>query len=244
MTSTFDPEDLDCPRPQSGPVAISQLRSLAHDGRLPTASPAPGSSWSRIHHARYGYAEPNPGYGDSRFAPFDAADDGHRVPTLYLAEAPEATLLETALHGVLEWAHHEVAELGLLGLHHAQLLPPAGLTFADLRHPQLQLLGLERSHLASSSAEHYPCTRAVAKAVHASKQALDGVLWHSRRTGLNGRPPAEVMVVFADRRSTSRRKWSLAPHVHASGSLLEGAGRLWLDELADQLDIAIFDDVG
>lgn len=112
MTSTFDPEDLDCPRPQSCPVAISQLRSLAHDGRLPTASPAPGSSWSHIHHARYGYAEPNPGYGDSRFAPFDAAENGQRVPTLYLAETPEAALLETALYGASEWARRENAGAG------------------------------------------------------------------------------------------------------------------------------------
>jgi hypothetical protein len=242
VTSAFDPEDLDCPRPQSCPVAVRQLSSLAHEGRLPTVTPAPGSGWSRVHHARYGYAEPNPGFGDSRFAPFDAADDGHRVPTLYLAETPEAALLETALHGVSEWARREVAELGLLGLHHAQLLLPGGLTFADLRDPQLQLLGLERSHLASSSAEHYPCTRTVAKAVHASKQALDGILWHSRQTELNGRHPAEVMVIFADRPNGARNAWSLAAHVHASGSLLEGAGRLWLDELADQLNITIFSD--
>ena len=206
-----------------------------------------GSSWHRVYHARFGCAEPNPGYGDSRFAPFDAAHTGQRipgqrVPTLYLAATPEAALLETALHGVSEWEPREVAEISLLGLHHAQLRLPEGLVFADLRDPQLDALTLDRSSIASSSAEHYPCTRSVAKAIHAAPQAVDGTLWRSRQTELNDRPPAEVMVVFADRPHGRREAWALAPHTHSSGTLLEGAGRLWLDELADALNIALFSD--
>jgi len=50
-----------------------------------------------------GYDTDNPGYGDTRFQPFDAAD-GRRVSSMYLVENESAALLETVFHEV----HHDV----------------------------------------------------------------------------------------------------------------------------------------
>lgn len=43
---------------------------------------APGSRWYRVYDGRFGYDAFNPGFGDTRFAPFDSAGSGDRVPTM------------------------------------------------------------------------------------------------------------------------------------------------------------------
>lgn len=53
----------------------------------------------------------------------------------------------------------------------------------------------------------------------------------------------EVAVVFADRVPQARGAWKLGPYRNASGALLEGAGRLLLDELAEALEVTISTDV-
>jgi hypothetical protein len=79
----------------------------------------------------------------------------------------------------------------------------------------------------------------VARSVHASPQHVAGILWHSRQAELNEQPAAEVAVIFGDRVAMDRDAWALAYHRGASGALLEGAGRLLLDQLAEELDVTI-----
>lgn len=244
MRPGFPPQDLQCPDPGRCPVAVAQLASLAQSGQLPRASYPAQRHWFCVYEAKDGYSHPNPGYSDTRFAPFDALDTGGRVPTLYLAETLEAALLETSLHDIHEQKPRVVSEMALLGKLHARVVPPTRLDLVDLRDPQLNSLGLRRENLASSSPEHYPCTRAVAQAIHAiphslSEPAPGGILWHSRQAEISGQSGQEVAVVFADRVRHTRGAWQLGTNRHASGSLLEGAGRLLLDELAESLDVTI-----
>lgn len=237
MSSGFPPQDLECPAPDECTVAIAELVGLAAGGRLPQAIVPASSHWFRVYDARDGYAQPNPGFGDTRFAPFDAQDTGARVPTMYLAESLEAALLETSLHNVYEDSRL-VSEQELLGKSHARVVPPQDLTFVDLRDTPLAALGLARQNVSNSSPEHYPCTRRVARAIHAVPLA-DGIIWHSRQAELTGRSPAEVVVVFADRVPHTRNAWNLVPSRSSNGPLLEGTGRIFLDELAEALEVTI-----
>ena len=239
MSAPFPPQDLSCPDPPRCPIAVQRLSSLASSGQIPLTSFASGRPWHRVYDARDGFGSANPGYGDSRFAPFDASDGSGRVPTLYIAETLEAALLETSLHTVGVVQPREVAESSLLGAFHAEVLPPTTLTLADLRDAQLSALAIPRGGVSSSSAEHYPCTRRVARALHASPAEPAGIVWHSRQAELNGQPAAEVAVVFIDRTPQGRGAWRLSPSRHAAGALLEGHGRLRLDELAESLDITV-----
>ena len=239
MSGGFPPQDLHCPDPDGCTVAVSKLKTLAQGGQLALVSFPQSRHWFRVYDARDGYGHPNPGFGDTRFAPFDAHTTAKRVPTLYLAESLAAALLETSLHDVHEQQQRVVSEMSLLGKLHARVVPPAPLRLIDLRDPQLNRLGLTRQNIASSPSEHYPCTRRGARAIHNSPQAPVGMIWQSRQAELNGLSGQEVVVVFADRLPQGRNSWTLGPYRNASGSLLEGAGRLLLDELADSLNVTI-----
>jgi len=235
--SGFPPHDLECPDPESCTGAVEGLTSRAGSGTLPTVTVPQDRRWFRVYDSVDGYALPNPGFGDTRFAPFDALGSEMRVPTFYLAETLEAALLESSLHSVAIQEPRVVDEVTLVGKLHAEVVPPHALTLVDLRDPSLLALGLTRDNLASSSPEHYPCTRRVARAIHAGVGHVQGITWHSRQAELTGRPPQEVAVVFADRVSASRGAWRLAPRRTAVGSLLEGSGKLLLDDLAEKLDV-------
>lgn len=239
MNGGFPPHDLECPNPSGCTVAVKSLVALAGQGRLPSTRFSATTHWYRVYDAQDGYGQPNPGFGDTRFAPFDALHTGERVPTFYLADSLAAALLETSLHDVHENVPRIVSERALLGKLHARIVPPDDLHMVDLRDEQLDALGLSRPHVASSSAEHYPCTRTVARAIHGSPQEPAGIVWHSRQAELSKTSPSEVAVVFADRVSHARGAWSLGLHRHAAGSLLEGAGRLTLDELAESLGVTV-----
>lgn len=244
MTHSFPAQQLTCPVPDECTVAISELSQHARDGNLPTFKLSKDRVWFRVYDARDGYGVPNPGWGNTRFAPFDDLLSGSRVPTMYLAESLEAALLETRLHTIyeLEPESRIVAERSLHGYLHAQVVPPTNMTVVDLRDPQLQALGLTRENLANSSFEHYPCTRKVAQAVHAGPQGPDGIIWHSRQAEFSRQAQYEVMVVFADRVRHDRDAWTLSPARNANGALLEGAGRELFDEVADALGVTVIAD--
>nr|WP_306427903.1 MULTISPECIES: RES family NAD+ phosphorylase [unclassified Brevibacterium] len=233
---------MDCPDPEGCPVAVTRLVDCARAGRMPVAQFPAGREWYRVYDAQDGYFQANPGYGDTRFAPFDAVRTGARVPTLYLAEDLESALLETSLHNVAQAHPRIVDERTLLGKLHARIRTPHQLRLADLRDQRLVELGVKRSGIASSDPEHYPCTRTVAREIHTQGQggtALQGIVWHSRQAELAGTPAREVVVLFADRIAMGRGVWDLAASRSASGALLEGTGRLLLDRLADALSVDI-----
>lgn len=239
MTRPFAPQDLDCPDPDGCSVAVEKIEAHARAGTLNLVTLPASRHWFRVYAADDGFGVPNPGRGDTRFAPFDALNDGHRVPTMYLAATLEAALLETSLHDVHETRPRIVSEALLHGKLHAQVVPPYALMMVDLRDPQLEKLDLTRKSIASSSSEHYPCSRRVARAIHGSTTSPMGIVWHSRQAELNEVEQTEVAVVFADRVAHDRGAWTLSPHRTASGALLDGAGRARLDELAEALDVTI-----
>lgn len=240
MSVSYPPEAVTCPDPGECTVAIAPLTQWAQDQALPDVTLPAGREWFRVHDAVDGCAAPTPGYGNTRFAPFDDAV-GKRVPTLYLADSLAAALLGTALHDLDPDCRRRryVAEASLHGKHHAHVIAPSELLLVDLRDPSLSSLGLGRAQVATSHEEHYSCTRQVAKAVHASPQHVSGILWHSRQAELTKQPPAEIAVVFGDRVTTERGTWKLVERPAATGALLDGYGRALLDEMAAELDFSI-----
>lgn len=239
------PEDLDCPDPGACPV----VSSLPVD-QLRCAGLRAGTPMFRCYDGNAGYAAANDGYGDTRFAPFDD-DTGRRVPTMYIADSDIAALLETAFHDVDHSAAVRAANAdALVGRLLALLSTPVDLHVADLRDPELDRVGVAREHVVSSAAEHYPCTRRLAKQIHAAQidgRRPDGILWHSRQSELAFRAAAgsagpmpstaEVALLFCDRVPHGRGTWSLrSPGLL---NLLEGAGRERLDQVANQLDVVI-----
>ncbi|WP_025779835.1 RES family NAD+ phosphorylase [Brevibacterium sp. VCM10] len=245
MSPDFLPrERLDCPDPANCPVAAKKLTHAAISGTLPTTVLQADSEWFRIFNAVDDYATPNPGKGNSRFSPFDALSTGLRVPSMYLAETLEGALLETSFHDVPITAPREVSIATLHGMGHAHVRLPTDLVIADLRDGALKSLGVSRSALASSSREHYPCTRRVAKSIHASLPDAAGIVWHSRQAEINRRPEVKVLVIFGDRAPVDRGDWELVPNHSSFGALLDGSGKLLVDRLADSLGVTLVDEIG
>jgi RES domain len=230
MTS---PQDLRCPDPDGCPV-VAELPPV------PGVWLDAGVPLYRVYSTRWGYDEFNPGLGDTRFAPFDAAATGARVPTMYLAGDEIGALLETVFHEV----HHQLPrriyekDLRRFGLAHVRV--PRRLWLADLRDPALAAAGVRREQLVSTPAEHYPCTRRVARDVHGREidgREVAGLLWHSRQAELLATRPTEVCVLFGDVAGTGRGSWVLTgPGVR---NLFEGPGRVLVDVLAEQLDATV-----
>ena len=79
----------------------------------------------------------------------------------------------------------------------------------------------------------------MAKAVHASEQNLAGIVWHSRQAEISHQPDAEVLVLFADRLAKGRDGLVPTQSLTAVGSIGEGAGRLVLDELLEDLGVTV-----
>lgn len=237
---TVPPADLDCPDPDGCPVASSLPRLR------PTTLRA-GSALYRVYDATWGYDEHNPGYGDARFSPIDDPTTANRLPSMYLASTPAAALLETVFHDVHQVSNRIIYERDLRGKLLAHLRLPAAATLGDLRDPELDRLGLARTQVVSSPAEHYPCTRRLAGAALGQNRrgrALAGLVWHSRQAELADTNPVEVIVLFGARRYPSARgSWPLFGS--GASSLYDGPGRLLVDEIAESLSAVIeLDDSG
>lgn len=239
MSLISGPEDLECPAPEHCPVATEALTGLARHGKLPTCTIAEGSAWHRVYSSQFGHAEANPGFGDARFSPFNETGADTRVPTIYLAKTPHAALLETVLRDVGDWILREVSEARFYGQLHVGLETAESVKVADLRNPKLASLGIARTAIASSPQEHYPCTRTVAKAIHASGQNLAGIVWHSRQPEINHHPNTEVLVLFSDRVGKGRDALALTQSLTSVGAIGEGAGRIVLDELLEDLGVTV-----
>ncbi|HEV2362083.1 MAG TPA: RES family NAD+ phosphorylase, partial [Acidimicrobiales bacterium] len=200
-------------------------------------------SGQRMFHAcffRHGYDSFNPGLGRSRFAPI-ADGHGHSVATLYLAEDEGVALLESVFHEVTPSGERVIRERDLRVRGLAHVAPPAPLRLVDLRDSALTELGIERAGLVTTRAAHYPCTQEWAAWFHTNGvrgREVDGLLWHSRMAELvPDEPRPEVAVIFGDRVTSLPGSFRLVgPGVR---NLLEGPGRVLVDEIAERLDVLI-----
>lgn len=244
MSPSLGSEDLVCPDPIRCPVAKDLFTQVARAGSLPAHTIAEGSTWLRVYSSEFGHAEPNPGCGDARFSPFNAHGTASPVATFYLAETLHAALLETVLRDAGDWKIREVSEDQFYGQLHIELVVAETINVADLRDPELKTLDIARSAIASSEQEHYPCTRTVAKEIHASTQDLAGIVWHSRQAEMSGQTRAEALVLFSDRLTGGRNALTLSRKLTAAGAIGEGFGRVELDRLLEDLGITVISPLG
>lgn len=228
---SLPPQVLDCPDQPSCTV-------LQDPNGFTTVAYAPGVPLYRVYTSTWGYDEANPGFGDARFSPIDDPLTGVRLPSLYLAETEVAALLETVFHEV----HHQIPriiyERDLRGQLLAHVVTPRAVELIDLRDPALHRLSLQREQVASSAAEHYPCTRRLGVELLRLHPTAHGLIWHSRQAEILGQPDVEVIVLFCgDRLETVRGDWPLRGP--GNRNLYEGPGRLLIDELAEELDATV-----
>jgi RES domain len=210
-------------------------------GDFRTAVLPAGAEVCRSFQFKWGYDSFNPGRGDTRFAPLTTAA-GETVPTFYGGVDDVVALLETVFHDV----HHDVqdriiyeAVVRQWGVAFVRL--PRDLVVVDVRDEALNELGMSRSQLITTTAEHYCCTREWARWLHAHRIGRTkpvGILWHSRQAELHAPTiRREVFVLWGDRAPSEPGKYPLTgPGVR---NLTEGIGRVLLDQLAEDLDARI-----
>lgn len=230
MTAARAPQDIVCPNPGGCPVATAlpplQAVTVDVDRYL-----------FRVYDGTWGYDEFNPGRGDTRFAPIDDPATGKRLPSMYLGETPTTVLLEAVFHDVHELGSMTVYEEHLHEKLLAHIQAPQTMTLADLRDPQLNKLGLNRSQIVSSPAEHYPCTRRLAIEALAQPHdpPLHGLIWHSRQAELAGKPSQEVIVLYGGDNRYPPKRGTWGRFGPGSQNLFEGPGRLLVDEIVEEL---------
>jgi hypothetical protein len=234
--SDFPAQDLECPDPDGCPVAPPEAIAEAVRTTLPS-----GEKWYRCYPVAWGYDMPSPA-GDARFSPFDRTSDGERVRVVYLSRNKTGALLETVFHSV-EPGLGRVLVNELRQKNLAHVLTPKALSVLDLRDPALKHLGIERAEVASSSEEHYPCTRRLARAVHDT--SAEGIVWHSRQAEFHHRAgraiePVEVAVVFDDHAQIGQGGWKLVDD--GSQSLVTDSGRDLVDKIANELGVVVIDE--
>jgi hypothetical protein len=194
----------------------------------------------RVYSLKHGYDSFNPGYGNSRFAPFRDAP-GTLVPALYLGEDEDVALLEFVFHEIGLSGDRVIYERELRERGLAYVATPARYRLVDLRDPALARLGLTRDQLVATDASHYRCTQEWASWLHdhpVRGAPAEGILWNSRKAELLPRSaPREVEVLFGDRVSPAPGSFPLqGPGVR---NLFEGAGRVLIDAIAEPLEALI-----
>jgi hypothetical protein len=184
-----------------------------------------------------------PSTGDTRFAPLDG------VRHVYVARTTFAALLESAFHDAAP-PDPRLPDVVLSRWDEAAVVLRADLRLIDLRDGALDRLGMDRSQLTSTSAAHYPCTRAWADRLHGRHvggQPTHGLVWHSRQLELHARAakhrpaltelldehPAEVAVLWSPPAPTRL----LAASDGGLGPLDRGDGRAYVDDVIALLQI-------
>jgi hypothetical protein len=224
-----------CPVPDPSPKRLAHLR---------TVTIAAGTELRRgVKTSHPDAARLVPGLGRTRFAPLDG------VSHAYVARTTFAALLESALHEAAPPAPRVYeAQLALWTVQTVALTDDVRLV--DLRDAELARAGIGRAELVATTAQHYPCTRRWARALHGRSigaQMTQGLLWHSRQSelhalALDGRPalqelidehPAEVAILWAPPGPAD----ILTTVAAGLGPLDAGPGRAYIDDLVALLGI-------
>jgi hypothetical protein len=122
-----------------------------------------------------------------------------------------------------------VWRLELLGI--SSLSPLRDLTLAQLYGLGLHRLGITREELIASPPEEYPRTVLWARALHASRPDLDGLIWVSRQNDA-----CCCLVLFGDRVVKEDLRTVRRPI-----SLTSEKGRVYVEKAAEAAGIAILD---
>jgi hypothetical protein len=185
----------------------------------------------RIHRDQFGAGEFNPGpNGNARFSPiFD--EHGASIATIYGGTTLACAAMETVFHDVPHAPGLKtVAKRKLRHHRHAQLMPVADLTLADLSSLALRKLGIPRADLIDSDKDIYPQTRTWAEAIHAQCRDIQGLSWVSRQDD-----SARAMILFQDRLPPDPLR-----QIAASVDIVEDAGTYAaLIALADTIGVQI-----
>lgn len=155
-----------------------------------------GIAIHRVHSAKYGAAEFNPGTkGDARFSPITNSATGKAIPTLYGGNTFTCAIMETAFHDVPFVAGPKTFnKLRLTEQVHSKLVPVTALVLADLRNLALRKLGVTRGLLIDSDPTDYPITRKWAEAIYSQAPTLQGLCWTSRQDD-----SSTAVMLFGDR---------------------------------------------
>lgn len=237
MTATTCPYPEACPVPDPDPAVVRRVRTHVWDA---------GVELFRGHRRVYPAERLVPGVGDSRFAPL--AEVAHA----YVSRHATPALLESAFHDSTP-PHPRIypPRLAAWSLSRVRLTWPVRLI--DLRDPQLQRLGVDRSQLVTSLPAHYPCSRDWAAALHGRHvggQPTHGLLWHSRQAELHAAADhnpltadllgpgetTEVAVVYAPPASPRL----LEDAGRGPGPLAEGEGERFAVAVANLIGAAIY----
>ncbi len=186
-----------------------------------------GAIVHRIHDARFRATDFNPGYGASRFAPFEIA--GRKVPTAYAATTLDCAIFETIFHDVEPSATiKSVSWSAILPLRHSTLVLRRDLSLARLFSADLMKWGLERRQLIDTARSGYAAARAWVPIIHDAPTSPDGMIWVSRRFD-----EERALMLFGSRvdpaewRMNSSVEVANDPHVlQALNDLAERAGIL------------------
>lgn len=152
-----------------------------------------GTLLHRIHDSRFAATEFNPGFGNSRFAPFAIATVP--IPTAYAATSLECAAFETIFHDLDACSPFKVVPVAQLeGLHYSTFELGRALKLASLYSADLMKFGLERRQVVDTPPSSYATTRLWSAAVHQSTSVADGLVWVSRRYDQE-----RALIMFGDR---------------------------------------------
>ncbi|HEX7855049.1 MAG TPA: RES family NAD+ phosphorylase [Sphingobium sp.] len=185
----------------------------------------------RLHPAKYGADEFNPGLqGNARFSPIMDVT-GVSIPTIYGGTTFECATMETVFHDVpFAPGLKTVEKRKLRGHEHSQLLPTEKLTLADLSATALRNIGVTRAQLIDTEKDQYPYTRTWAEAIHAQCRDVQGLCWISRQDDR-----ARAIVLFGDR--VTLKPFSI--HVPPLDILKDMTTYARLIDLADRIGVKI-----
>lgn len=155
---------------------------------------AAGTRWLRVHEKKYESTQFNPSPdGNARFSPIKNAR-GLIIPTLYAAEDDASALMETLLHDVPSpSAGFIYVAPAIEDRQLATLVNQLPLQLGNLKVMGLKRLGLSSAAVVDGDKPTYGDTRDFARALHAARGDIQGLVWDSRQT------KKQVVVLFEDR---------------------------------------------
>ncbi|MGV8839402.1 MAG: RES family NAD+ phosphorylase [Bauldia sp.] len=126
-------------------------------------------------------AQFNPGFGWSRFAPFEDSD-GVSVPTMYGGTSFECAAAETLFHDIDPAACFKTLSKAKIDARTWALLQPrAELRLVTLFEPDFNRWGFSRTNLIDTPPSTYAATQRWVAAIHAAAPTAHGLVWTSRR---------------------------------------------------------------